>query len=196
LGIGLQRNDDGRAFWHWGDNTNYKAYTLTFPDRGVGVVWFANSDHGQSILNSMLAHTVGGSHPAADWLDYEQYDSPRRLVREALMDTYETAGVEAAIAQYHELKASQPGAAFHEDLLNAMGYRLLRGEHVEDAIEVFRLNIEEYPDAWNPYDSMGEAYAVAGELELAIEYYERSVELNPENTGGRAALERLRAQLR
>ena len=36
---------------------------------------------------------------------------------------------------------------------------------------------------------------VAGELELAIEYYERSIELNPDNTNGKAMLERIRAQL-
>jgi tetratricopeptide (TPR) repeat protein len=49
-------------------------------------------------------------------------------------------------------------------------------------------------DAWNLYDSLDEAYAVAGDLEKAIENYEKSVELNPENTNGIAALERLRAQ--
>jgi CubicO group peptidase (beta-lactamase class C family) len=195
LGIGLQENDAGSAFWHWGDNTNYKAYTITYPDRRVGVVWFANSDHGQSILSSMLAHTVGGFHPAAEWLDYEQYDAPSRFVRETLTNTYEAEGIEAAVALYHDLKVAQPPEAFHENLLNSMGYQLLRSDRVEDAIAVFRLNIEEYPDAWNPYDSMGEAYMVAGQLELAIEYYERSIQLNPENVGGRAMLERIRAQL-
>jgi CubicO group peptidase (beta-lactamase class C family) len=195
LGIGLQNDEVGRAFWHWGDNTNYKAYTLTYPDRGVGVVWFANSDHGQSILNSMLANTVGGLHPAAAWLDYEQYDSPSRIVREALTETYEAEGVEAAMVRYHDLKATQPADAFHENLLNSLGYQLLRSDRIDDAIAVFRLNIDEYPDAWNPYDSMGEAYMVAGQLELATEYYERSIQLNPENTGGKAALERIRAQI-
>jgi tetratricopeptide (TPR) repeat protein len=80
-------------------------------------------------------------------------------------------------------------------MLNTLGYRLLRSERIDDAIEIFKLNIEEYPDAWNPYDSLGEAYMVAGELELAIEYYEKSIELNPENTNGKAMLERIRAQM-
>jgi tetratricopeptide (TPR) repeat protein len=195
LGIGLQDDVTGRAFWHWGDNTNYKAYALTYPNRGVGVVWFANSDHGQSILESMLAHTVGGDHPAAAWLDYEQYDAPSRLVREALAQMYEEEGLEASLALYQELKATQPAEAFHENLLNSLGYQLLRSDRIDDAIAVFRLNIEEYPDAWNPYDSMGEAYMVAGQLELAVEYYERSIQLNPDNTGGKAALERIRAEL-
>jgi CubicO group peptidase (beta-lactamase class C family) len=195
LGIGLQDNEAGRALWHWGDNQNYKAYTLASRDHGVGVVWFTNSQHGQAVLSSLLAHTVGGDQPAARWLDYEQYDSPVRLVREELQQVLDDATAQAAIARYHELKASRPADAFNESLLNSLGYRLLRAERVDEAIEIFTLNVEEYPDASNPYDSLGEAYMVAGELELAIENYERSIELNPDNTNGKAMLERIRADM-
>ena len=195
LGIGLQDNAAGRASWHWGDNGAYKAYTLSFPEHGVGVVWFANSENGLSILESMLAHIAGGDHPAVAWLDYEQHDSPARQVRETLAATIDEQGVEAAIALYREMKETRPPEAFDEYLLNTLGYRLLHSDRVQEAIAIFTLNVEEYPDAWNPYDSLGEAYAEAGELELAIVNYEKSVELNPENTNGIAALERLRAQL-
>jgi CubicO group peptidase (beta-lactamase class C family) len=194
LGIGLQDDEYGRGFWHWGDNTGFKAYTLTYPERNIGLVWFTNSENGQSILEAMLAETVGGDHPAVSWLDYEQYDSPTRAVREALHQMLDEQGVDATVALYHELKSSRPPEAFDEYQLNELGYRLLRAENVDDAIAIFKLNVEEYPDAFNPYDSLGEAYAEAGQLEKAIEYYEKSVELNPENTNGIAALERLRAQ--
>jgi len=36
----------------------------------------------------------------------------------------------------------------------------------------------------NVYDSLGEAYAAAGETHLAIDNYEKSVALNPKNEGG------------
>jgi CubicO group peptidase (beta-lactamase class C family) len=62
LGIGLQDNAAGRAFWHWGDNTGYKAYTVSYPEHGVGVVWFTNSENGQSILEAMLGATVSGGN--------------------------------------------------------------------------------------------------------------------------------------
>ncbi len=195
LGIGLQDNEQGRGFWHWGDNTGYKAYTIAYPEHGLAMVWFSNSENGHLILEALLQATVAGEHPAVAWLDYDQYDSPSRQVRKTLRQTIDEQGVEAAIARYQELKESEPPEAFDEYTLNALGYELLRSDRIDDAIAIFRLNIEEYPDAWNPYDSLGEAYMVAGELELAIEYYERSIELNPENTNGIAILERLRAQL-
>jgi tetratricopeptide (TPR) repeat protein len=196
LGIGLQNDAYGRGYWHWGDNTNYKAYTLTYPERGTGIVWFTNSENGQTILDALLEETLGGGQAAAGWLGYEQYNSPTRLTRETLWEAIEENGVEAAIAQYYELKKTEAPEAFDEFVLNSLGYRLLGAERFDDALEIFKLNVEEYPDAWNPYDSLGEAYMRAGNLELAIAYYEKSLELNPDNTGGKAALERIRSQLK
>ncbi|KPJ87448.1 MAG: hypothetical protein AMS18_14600, partial [Gemmatimonas sp. SG8_17] len=192
LGIGLQDTEAGRAFWHWGDNTGYKAYTITYPGQGVGVVWFTNSENGQSLLEAMLAATVGGEHPAADWLGYEAYNSPTRAVRGVLVRTYEEQGIDSAIAEYHQLKTTHPAQAFDEFLLNSLGYRLLRADRLQDAIAVFELNVAEYPDASNPYDSLGEAYLAAGDTARAIVNYERSVELNPDNANGIAVLERIR----
>jgi CubicO group peptidase (beta-lactamase class C family) len=192
LGIGLQDNEEGRAFWHWGDNTGYKAYAIAFPAEGVGVVWFTNSENGHSILGAMLQATVGGRHPAVAWLDYEAYDAPQRVVRRALEGAYKESGLQAAVALYHQLKETRPPEAFDEDLLNQLGYRLLRGDRVQDAIVVFELNVAEYPDASNPYDSLGEAYLAAGDTARAIASYEKSVELDPGNTNGRTVLERIR----
>lgn len=192
LGIGLQDTEDGRAFWHWGDNTGYKAYTIAFPEDGVGVVWFTNSENGHALLEGMLDATVGGEHPAVAWLDYEAYDSPKREVRLALEEAYRERGVEAAIALYQQMKETRPPEAFDEFLLNSLGYRLLGAQKVQDALAVFELNVAEYPDASNPYDSLGEAYLAAGDTARAIANYEKSVELDPTNTNGQAVLERIR----
>ena len=50
------------------------------------------------------------------------------------------------------------------------------------------------PAAYNAYDSLGGAYLLAGNRRLAIENYEKSIELNPKNENGRQALERLKKQ--
>jgi CubicO group peptidase (beta-lactamase class C family) len=192
LGIGLQDNEHGRGFWHWGDNTGYKAYTLSYPERGLGVVWFTNSEHGHAILDGMLDLVYGGDHAASVWLGYEQYDSPVRFVREELERVYADAGIDAAIEKFHQLKEREPADAFDEFLLNSLGYRLMRNDHLDDAIAAFELNVAEYPDASNPYDSLGEAYLAAGDTARAIANYQRSVEIDPSNTNGAAVLERLR----
>jgi cytochrome c-type biogenesis protein CcmH/NrfG len=65
---------------------------------------------------------------------------------------------------------------------------------VKDAIEVFKLNVEEHPESWNTYDSLGEAYMIDGNTELAIKNYERSVELNPQNKNGIEQLKKLKGK--
>jgi cytochrome c-type biogenesis protein CcmH/NrfG len=57
-----------------------------------------------------------------------------------------------------------------------------------------KLNAEAFPQSFNAYDSLGEAYAVAGEKELAIKAYEKSLELNPQSESGIDALKKLKAQ--
>lgn len=46
-------------------------------------------------------------------------------------------------------------------------------------------------NAWNTYDSLGEGYMNQGKKDLAIQYYNKSIELNPDNDNGREMLERI-----
>jgi cytochrome c-type biogenesis protein CcmH/NrfG len=63
---------------------------------------------------------------------------------------------------------------------------------VPAAIEVFRLNAEEYPRSANVYDSLGEAYTAAGNIAEAIRNYERSLQLDPANRNASEKLLELR----
>ena len=103
-------------------------------------------------------------------------------------------GIEAALQKYEELKAENRGEyIFREQLLNALGYRLLNEDKITEAIEVFKLNVKEYPDSFNAYDSLGEAYMKNGDHDMAVEYYNKSIELNPDNENGKKMLEQLQS---
>ncbi len=189
LGWGLQTTGDGLSFWHWGDNGDSKAYVVAFDKEKLGVAFFANSASGLSIVREIIAEAVGGEQPALDWLRYESYKSPGRQIFKAIL----TKGAEAALNEYREWRKGRPaGEAVNENQMNRIGYDLLGMKRVKDAIEVFKQNVADFPQSSNVYDSLGEAYAINGERELAIKNYERSIELNPANTGGIEALKKLR----
>lgn len=102
-------------------------------------------------------------------------------------------GVDAVLEQYRELKRTQTNNYdFSEPLLNRLGYDLLRTQKVKEAIEIFKLNVEMFPQSANAYDSLGEAYMMNGDKELAIKNYEKSLELNPQNTKAVDTLKKLR----
>lgn len=121
---------------------------------------------------------------------YDQpYESPKRSIAELMMKTVEEKGVAAAIAQYRDLKARKTSEYdFSEGELNTLGYLLLQMKKVPESIEIFKLNVEAYPQAFNPYDSLGEAYMIHGDKELAIANYKKSLELNPQNASATRAL--------
>ena len=76
--------------------------------------------------------------------------------------------------------------------MNALGYKFLQSGKLKEAIAVFKLNVTEFPESSNVYDSLGEAYMEAGNKELAITNYTRSVEMDPNNENGKEMLKKLR----
>jgi tetratricopeptide (TPR) repeat protein len=117
------------------------------------------------------------------------------LLANVLARTIDEKGIAAAIEAFHRVKRGGAGTYYiDEGEINALGYRLIRSERIEEAIEVFKINVEEFPESWNVYDSLGEAYMVQGKNDLAIEYYEKSIALNPNNQNGIDILKRLKGQ--
>ena len=77
--------------------------------------------------------------------------------------------------------------------MNSLGYYLLYTRNAIDAaVAIFRLNMEAFPGSANTYDSLGEAYMVSGDKDLAIKNYQRAVELNPTNRNSIDMLKKLR----
>jgi tetratricopeptide (TPR) repeat protein len=101
-------------------------------------------------------------------------------------------GIEAGLKIFRSLK-SDPGNKlyFDENEFNALGYRLMGREKISEAIELFKLNVEMYPDSANTYDSLGEAYMKSGDTQNAIKNYKKSLELDPENLNAKEMLKKL-----
>jgi Tfp pilus assembly protein PilF len=117
---------------------------------------------------------------------------PKRSLVPELGETVVTRGVDAAIAQYRELKhSSASNDDFSENALNSLGYELLRKDRLADAIAIFKLNTEEYPKSGHVFDSLAEAYAKNGQKQLAIENYRTAVALDPKNQNAADKLKEL-----
>jgi tetratricopeptide (TPR) repeat protein len=66
-------------------------------------------------------------------------------------------------------------------------------DHVPEALEVFKLNTTLYPESANTYDSLGESYERSGQKTLAIQFYEKSPQMNPDNQNGKENLKKLKS---
>jgi tetratricopeptide (TPR) repeat protein len=109
----------------------------------------------------------------------------RSASRGARRLTGASLGAAAGIQRYQDLKRrSADSYDFAESELNTLGYYLLRQGELEAAIKIFRLNVEQNPDAYNTFDSLGEGLLALGDTLGAIDSYLKSVELNPANENG------------
>jgi carboxyl-terminal processing protease len=110
---------------------------------------------------------------------------------DSLISAYISGGGGALERRYRELQRQYPQQV-GERLLNDIGYYLLFDNLTEPAIQLLRLNVKKFPRSANVYDSLGEAYMIAGIKRLAIRNYEKSLKLDPKNVNAVEMLNKLK----
>lgn len=112
-GLGWGRFDSapGRAFFHTGHDSGYQNYTVTYPDKGIGIVLLSNSDNFESVAAEILRATIGDVYTPFDWLGYFAYDpaktsapSPDPLVFLVLILSIDIALAAGAVALWRRSK--------------------------------------------------------------------------------------------
>jgi tetratricopeptide (TPR) repeat protein len=78
--------------------------------------------------------------------------------------------------------------------INSMGYYFLQQNNQALAIAVLKFNTRQYPRSANVYDSLGEAYFIGGQIDLARQNYLKSLELDPDNQNAKIMLNKLSTQ--
>jgi CubicO group peptidase (beta-lactamase class C family) len=189
LGWGLEKTQKGESVWHWGDSGQSRNYISANLSQKNAVILFTNSENGLSFLREILDDGIGGSHQGPLYLDYERYDSPswslgRLILRE---------GAPAALTTYRKRKLKGE-KGIPEISMDQLGYRLLSIKRVSDAIAVFLQNTEDFPQSGDTWDSLAEAYMDNGDKGQAIQYYQKSLELNPANDNARQMIKKLADQ--
>lgn len=176
----------GRLVGHAGFNRGISTMLYRNIDRRQLVVMFDNGDTGSfGPKFASIVNILNGADPLT---------IPRRrsLTREYGRTLVEK-GPTAALILFNRLKSGTDQWVSTPAGMNQLGYDLLRNGHEALALEPFRINVVLNPQDANAYDSYGEALAVNGRRQEAILAYRRSLELNPANTRGREALQRLEA---
>jgi tetratricopeptide (TPR) repeat protein len=117
----------------------------------------------------------------------------KRQHADALIEQgYLSGGAGAGEAAYRDAKGKYSDAVVNEELMNEVGYDLLGQGKNDLAIAAFKLNVAEHPQSGNAYDSLGEAYAMAGDKKQATAAYKKAVELDPKNENAKHSLEELK----
>jgi hypothetical protein len=118
-------------------------------------------------------------------------------VEDAVLAGVASGGAAGGLAAYRAYVRDPPhrymDAGTLEKRVNAVGYDLVAKHDFETAIAVFTVNAEANAASANARDSLGEAYADAGDKANAITAYRAALAINPNLASSRAALSRLGA---
>jgi CubicO group peptidase (beta-lactamase class C family) len=172
-----------RSVWHDGGVPGFRARVATFPDDSLVVIVLANT-----------IEPVGTrSPPAGLEVAIDRFVLGVPDIEGMMRQTIAAASIDSAIHVYRALRRRYPAPDFEAGQLNTIAYEVLRARKVDDAIRLFRLNVEMFPEDWNAYDSLGEGYMTHGDRALAIANYQHSVALNPKNDNATQMLTKLQA---
>jgi tetratricopeptide (TPR) repeat protein len=129
-----------------------------------------------------------GVMAAGRWLPSDSLEAllkvKTQMAQDRLREAYGAGGIDAALGAYQAMKDGNLHNAYYycSETLNQAAYELLGAGKVDEAIRLFELNAAEYPEDPNVYDSLAEGYMKRGDKQLAIQFYRKSLALNPENT--------------
>ena len=118
------------------------------------------------------------------------YSMPKQSLAKNLSNDINTKGLTTALLHYKENQKSDV-YAIKEDEMNSLGYEFLQSGKIKEAIEIFKLNVEAFPNSGNCYDSLGEAYLANGDKKMALLHYKKSVALDPSNENGKKIIEEI-----
>jgi dienelactone hydrolase len=141
---------------------------------GHGALMFAVEKGLLPLIEEWFGRTLGSTPPY----------SPAGLAPakpSAIEEFWDTLTQPGGIARARQLynaakKRDSKVFLFPESQVNLLGYQRLQAGGVPEAIEIFKLNAEAYPNSANVYDSLVDAYLAAGDRDLAMEFSEKALE--------------------
>ena len=138
---------------------------------------------------------MGGKQPVTAWINYESYNSPAKNLLRAIS----SEGIDAPLSRYLEERTREEAKRLNEVQINRLGYALLSRKKMAEAIEIFKLNIKDYPQLANTYDSLAETYLETGEKKLSLEFYKKALEVDsnyPNAAAAREVIKKLEVELK
>lgn len=187
--LGTTGFENGELIWHQhqGSNSNYEAALYSyFPDQ-VTILMMTNN---QQMKVLPLKSTI------LNILQHKPFTVPKRSLYLAIRDKI-LANADTGIAYYLQLRASQQDTydfSFEIGDLISTGKYLQRRSRYDDAIRLFNMAVQldgKPVDLAYGYELIGECYRQKGDKKLALEYYRKAVEKNPDNKNAANMIEKM-----
>ncbi|ASU36362.1 serine hydrolase domain-containing protein [Mucilaginibacter xinganensis] len=196
--IGIGKTSYGLGWFIFADSSSGKMVFHTGGQPGALSIFIRNITKKQTVIifdNTFNRSIYGNGINTMAILNGKAIIIRKKSLTKVYGKVLAIKGVDAAFCKLQRLRADSAHYYLSEGEMNELGLQLLYSgnftNHDELALETLKLNTLFFPASFNTYDSYGEALAKTGKIQESIFMYKRSIELNPDNEGGKQALKSL-----
>jgi CubicO group peptidase (beta-lactamase class C family) len=184
LGWFISGDENNKTVQHDGGFAGFRAYIERQINDRNSIIFISNVRH--ELIGDIRKGIV-------QILNNEVYSIPKMSWANWILARSKNTGIEQAILDYRSMSATKDSSNFYfsERECNSLGYYLLRDNKTTDAIELFKLNTEQFPSSGNAFDSLGEAYLKAGDNEKSLASYQKAFALDPSNGNAAEMIKKL-----
>ncbi len=191
FGVFLNNFKGAKYFGHSGGNEGFVCYYVGSLEDGNGMVVMTNGR--SSMLMDEIVCSIASLN---NWKNY-----PLEPMKESISLTIRKEcekDIDKGIELYKNLKKNnRTDYNFdNENELNTLGYEFLRDAKTASAIKIFDLNVTEFPNSANVYDSRGEAYFNNKDYLLSKSDYQKVLAIEPTNQNAKEMLLKIEEQLK
>lgn len=178
---GDENHRSGRIIGHSGSQSGTSTQLMIFLDRKAVEVIVSNTSGAYGRLMGLFDRLAGNF---LNWTNFKK-STARTFAKVMLVEGFDNA------MQWVETAVTDPSYKLQEHEMNELGYFLNLKKQPKQALEIFKINAQHFPESWNAFDSLGETYLLLGDKQNAKINYEKSVALNPLSKTGIKALKKL-----
>ena len=169
----IKNDNNKKIVYHTGGSGGYRTYIERDLDNRNTIIILTNIENSPRREISQAIENI---------LKNDRYELPKISIATKMYRTRNDEGIDSAIRLYNANKANDHGEYdFNEQELNLLGYKLWSINKIDEAVEIFKLNVVAYPSSSNAYESLGEAYLNKGDKNQAEVNFKESLRLDPTN---------------
>ncbi len=145
-------------------------------------------------INGFLGKTIENAEPVTCATCHRGASEPK-FIEDIVANSYNTHGMDAALAQYRALRDDYYGGYvfdFSPQPLNKLAENLAaKYQDYEAALRLLEVNAEFNPESVRTYQIQGDILKAAGNVEEARSSYKKALEIDPDNDWTKTLLDKL-----
>jgi len=178
LGWGIQEGVKNRYLWQWGDNGNFKGFSMMYPNENKGMVFFINSHKGLRILPKLVKNFFDDTIPVFDMLARSMRTSPDEKLLLSILNHGFDKGVKSFL-QLNSTKIDTSKISIGQ--LEFVAMQLKWRNHFLEEKEVLKALSNTFPNSFKAQKSYAVHCVKHGYKEEGILYYKKALKIEPQN---------------